>query len=130
MEEKYSSKLHNVMLLNGWRQKDVAEELGTSEAHVSRLLNGANEPSKPLAKLIDFLVKESTPTYAVSKVHEGLSPDEYEAVRIIRECPEALSVVRMMGAVDSDTQKDILRSAEKEKLLQDMIKERLNKETA
>lgn len=130
MEEKYSSKLHSVMLLKGWKQKDVAEELGTSEAHVSRILNGTHEPSKPLAKLIDFMVRESVPAYAVSKVHAGLSPEEFEAVRIMRECPEALSVVRMMGAVDSDTQKDILRSAEKEKLLQDMIREHSKKETA
>jgi len=76
------------------------------------------------------MVAEPPTVYGITTIHQALTPGEAEALRIMRECPEALAVVRMMGDVDSDTQKDILRIAEKEKLLQDMIKERIDKKTA
>jgi len=36
-----------------------------------------------------------------------MSPEEVESLRIIRESPAALSVVRIMGTVDADTRRRI-----------------------
>ena len=52
-----------------------------------------------------------------------LSPEEMRILQIVRECPEAGAVVQMMEDMDSDTQKDIQRYAEKEKRTQDRLKE-------
>lgn len=76
MEEKYSEKLHNVMNLTGWKQNKVAEELGVSEAHVSRLLKGSHEPSPQLAKLINYMVAEAGEKYSVTTVHRALSAED------------------------------------------------------
>jgi transcriptional regulator with XRE-family HTH domain len=91
---------------------------GIPQSTIHRIINNKNK-NIDLSKLQIIQsalgIAETTPVYAVSKVIEGLTPEEAEAIRIMRECPEALSVVRMMGAVDSDTQKDIQRIAETEK---------------
>ena len=75
-------------------------------------------------------VAEPLSGYRVVGAVQELTPVEYEMIRIARECPEAVAVVRMMGAVDSDTQKDIQRGAEKEKLMFDLKKERQERKTA
>lgn len=69
------------------------------------------------------LVAEASPAYGVTQTIQGLTLEETELIRIARECPEAAAVVRMMGAVDSDTQANIYHDAEKEKRMYDLIKE-------
>lgn len=56
-----------------------------------------------------------------------LTPEELEMIRIARECPEVVSVVRLMGEMDRDAQKAIQSRAEEKKLLQDLMKERLER---
>jgi hypothetical protein len=68
--------------------------------------------------------------YRPTRIIQDLTPSEYEMIRIARGCPEAVAVVRMMGAVDPNTQKDIQRGAEKEKLMYDLMKERQEKKSA
>ncbi len=78
----------------------------------------------------ETLSKEKELEYGVTRVIQDLTPAEAEMIRIARESPEAMAVVRMMGAVDSDTKKDIQRGAEKEKLMYDLMKERQGKNAA
>ncbi len=59
-----------------------------------------------------------------------LTPEEMDALRIMRRCPEAVAVVRMMGAMDGDTQKNIQLSVQKEELLRELMRERNGKRAA
>jgi hypothetical protein len=59
-----------------------------------------------------------------ASTHKELTSEEAEAVRIMRDCPELLNVIRLWKLMDADTQKDIRRCIQKEILLQDLLKER------
>jgi hypothetical protein len=85
---------------------------------------------KQTAGQAETLSKEKELKYGVARVIQDLTPAEAEMIRIARESPEAMAVVRMMGGVDSDTKKDIQRGAEKEKLMYDLMKERQQKNSA
>lgn len=111
----------------------LAAMVGSNQPKIQRIINSKSKfyDKDTIDKIIDVLgIAEPLTSYRATQVIEGLTPEEYEMIRIARECPEAVAVVRMMGAVDSDTQKDIQRSAEKEKLMYDLIKERRNKKSA
>lgn len=133
MREKILS-IKKEMENQGISHNRIAVMIGEDQTKISRLLSGKTK--KPDFEVVEKLrgalgmVSEPATGYGISTTPQALTPGEAEALRIMRECPEALAVVRMMGDVDSDTQKDILRIAEKEKLLQDMIKERIDKKTA
>ncbi|MCV0395441.1 MAG: helix-turn-helix domain-containing protein [Rhizobiaceae bacterium] len=45
----------------GWSQARLAEELGIDQTTVSRIETGATEPSKPVARLLQFLMSEPAP---------------------------------------------------------------------
>ena len=115
----------------GIKNKDLARDLGCSPGYLSEVISRKKQAGKDLSDSLEKMIVTEQPTrYAVASVVEGLSPAEYEMIKIARECPEAVAVVRMMGAVDSDTQKDIQRVAEKEKLMYDLMKERRDKGAA
>lgn len=65
--------------------------------------------------------------YSVKTIHEGLTPEEAEALRIMRECPEAKSIVKMLADMDRGAQKEIQARVEEKKLLLELMKERQEK---
>lgn len=120
--EKIISEIKEAMKKQCVTTPKLLERIGITEEKeirkTNRLISGDTKRlDMPYVKLLQQAlgIAESEAIYAVSKVIEGISSEEAEALRIMRECPEALSVVRMMGAVDNDTQKDIQRIAETEK---------------
>jgi transcriptional regulator with XRE-family HTH domain len=108
--------------------RELGSKVGTSAGNLSDIENGKSVPGGELLISIQRtlninIVGESEQKYEVAQVVQGLTPAEYEMIRIARECPEAVAVVRMMGAVDSDTQKDIQHDVEKAKRIFDKMKE-------
>lgn len=113
--------------------RDLGSRVGTSAGNLSDIENGKSVPGGELLISLQRtlginLVGEPEQQYGVTQIIQGLTPAEAEMIRIAREVPEVMAVVRMMGAVDSDTQKDIQRGAEKEKLMYDLMKERKGRE--
>ena len=47
-----------MMARRGWSQYRLADELGITQASVSRLLNGKNPPSGPVQKLLEQMMSE------------------------------------------------------------------------
>jgi transcriptional regulator with XRE-family HTH domain len=112
-------QIKNTLKNQNISETSAAKMAGVKQDTVNRMLSGKTK--KPDLSVIQKLqnalgiVSEQETIYAASRVMEAVSRAEAEALRIMRECPEALAVVQMMGAVDSDTQKDIQRIAETEK---------------
>ena len=140
----FSNRLELLIKENKTKKKDLAAAIGMAPSSITDMVKGRNNSTTPVIRAIagyyhvnpDWLetgageVMEPDERFAVTQLFDQISPAEAEALRIMRECPEALAVVRMMGDMDSDTQKDIQRIAEKEKRLQDLIREQENKKTA
>jgi transcriptional regulator with XRE-family HTH domain len=88
------------------KQKEVAERLGITSSHISGVLSGACEPSKTLTMLAEIIYGERKTEHpnprieAILKIAEGLEPD---------------------------TLKSALDSIEKEKLFEEVKKERQGK---
>lgn len=80
----------------------------------------------------ETISKEKELPYGVTTIVEGkrMSPKEERLLEILRASPEAASIVEMMGAMDSDTRKDVQLGVQKEKLLRDLLKEKSEREVA
>lgn len=125
--ENIIEKIQNAMKGGSVTEQWIADQTGIPQPTVHRIVTGQSKKLDlvRIRKITDVLgVSEQQASYGVTQVIEGLTPEEYEMIMIARKCPEAVAVVRMMGAVDSDTQKDIQRGTEKEKLMFDLKKER------
>lgn len=126
-----------------------ASRLGVKGGNISKIETGNGKPSPLLLEKIEKVYKFST-FVATGEIHavemmdnilevqpggsgvvcDGgvpISERERRILEIIREHPETGAVVEMMGSMDSDTQKDIQLSVQKEKLLRELIKERCEK---
>ena len=90
-------------------QKTVAENLATSQANLSVILQGKTKPSNSLIKLANIIYG-----------------NEY----IPQADPIIESVTRMMKDMDKATKKSVFDSIQKEKLLQDLMKEKESKRAA
>ena len=126
MEQVFKDKLIKVIESVRWNQKKLAEELGISPAHVSRILKGTHEPSKALAKQLEYLINAHTisPSEATTdqwKEIAAISKAKHEALTSFRDpqpdYPEnryIRRVVVIMEDLDESGQHDIMCYAEKE----------------
>ena len=129
VSDNFSNRLEILIKDNKTKKKDLAAAIELTPQAITEMTKGRGNPSFKTVKAIanyyhvneQWLaygtgeIMEPDEKYSVTGLYDKISPEEAEALRIMRECPEALSVVRMMGAVDADTQKDIQRIAETEK---------------
>lgn len=128
MSKNISKKIKEARKLKKITLKKLSEITGVSVGHLSEFENDKTGiESEKLFSIcralgVEMVSEDHPPAYGVTKVMEGLTPDEAVVLRIIRECPEALSVVQMMGAMDRDTQKRVQDRVEEQKLMQDMKK--------
>lgn len=71
-------KLKDFLKKNRWTQRKLAQELGVSEAYITYILNGKNNPSPILAKRIEELTDGAVTVYDLIDVK---APSRYKVKR-------------------------------------------------
>ena len=118
VENKIGLKLKKYRKEKGMTQGEVAEILKISDAYVSKIERGEGEPTFHLMeKIMEFISGRGTSESSRAVAEERT---EYGEGYIS-------AVAAMMREMDADTQKDIFLSVQKEKLLRELLKERLGK---
>lgn len=100
-KDRFIEKLINT----GLDRKGMAEILAVSEATVSVLLSGKQEPTKQHVRILELYIGEREPF----------------------NNPKIEAVAKIMEELDPSAQEDILRIAEKEKRLAEINREVLEK---
>ena len=103
------SKIAEMINNKTTNQKTVADNLATTQANLSRILQGKTKPSNPLIKLANIIYGEERAPHKIPKVEKT-----FQLVESLNEC-----------GLDR-----IFDSAEREKQLEELMKEKENKEAA
>lgn len=114
---------------------DVAAKIASAlNTTVEYLCYGISQTKYPqfAAVQAETISKDKPMPYEVRTIVEGkrITPKEERLLEIIRSSPEAASIVEMLGAMDSDTRKDVQLGVQKEKLLRELLKEKSEREVA
>lgn len=113
---------------------DVAAKIASAlNTTVEYLCYGISQTKYPqFAETRAVAAKDNQEPYGVTATIEGkqITPREERLLEIIRSSPEAASIVEMLGAMDSDTRKDVQLGVQKEKLLRELLKEKAERNVA
>lgn len=133
VDEYFCNRLKLLIGNKRGEKSSLARSISVKPATIGEMLANRSRPSeRTLCAIAEhFRVNEEWLAYGignkdrsftVTEIIQKLTPEEQNVLRIVRECPEALSVIQMMGDMDRDTQKRVQDRVEEQKLMQDMKK--------
>lgn len=127
---KIGARLRAARKVKKLTQHELATSLGLSQNYLSAVESGKENLSKPVILLLNNLYQIS-PAWLLSgagQMFEAVADRVAESSASYGADDVTSKILQMLEGLDDEARRDVLKYAEKEKLLADLTRERLKKE--